>query len=96
MAHVNPASLILNGNISDEITWLQVAPSNIEKQLLTHPGVEDVGVVGLPHDVDGELPVAFVVLRSGWNVTSHELIQHANGESDSSPVFPVDCAQDLG
>jgi acyl-coenzyme A synthetase/AMP-(fatty) acid ligase len=56
-----------------------VIPSNIEKHMMTHPAIEDCGVVGLPHDVHGELPLAFVVLRSGVNVTAEELIQYTNG-----------------
>ena len=47
--------------------------------MLTHPDIEDCGVVGLPHDVHGELPLAFVVLRPGVDVTAEELIQYTNG-----------------
>ncbi len=54
-------------------------PSNIEKQVMTHPQVEDVGVIGQPHDVDGELPLAFVVLRPGADVTAQQLVDYTNG-----------------
>ena len=47
--------------------------------MLTHPDIEDCGVVGLPHDVHGELPLAFVVLRPGVDVTAEQLIQYTNG-----------------
>ena len=65
------------------LTWLtkvfeQVVPTNIEKQMMTHPAIEEVGVVGLPHEVDGEWPLAFVVLRKGVTVTAEELIDHTN------------------
>jgi len=56
----------------------QVMPSNIEKQVMTHPQVEDVGVIGQPHDVDGELPLAFVVLRPGADVTAQQLVDYTN------------------
>ena len=56
----------------------QVVPTNIEKHLMTHPAVEDAGVVGLPHDVDGELPLAFVVVRDGHSVTADELVGYTN------------------
>ncbi len=46
---------------------------------MTHPAVEDVGVVGLPHDVDGELPLAFVVQRTGMTTTTEELIEFIKG-----------------
>lgn len=54
-------------------------PTNIEKHIMTHPSVEDAGVIGLPHDVDGELPLAFVVLREGKSVTPEEIINYTNG-----------------
>jgi acyl-coenzyme A synthetase/AMP-(fatty) acid ligase len=46
---------------------------------MTHPAVEDAAVVGLPHDIDGELPCAFVVLKSGQLASAEELIQFTNG-----------------
>ncbi|KAF2886022.1 hypothetical protein ILUMI_20152 [Ignelater luminosus] len=41
-----------------------LAPAKIEGILLSHPAVDAVVVVGLPHPQDGEHPVAVVVLRS--------------------------------
>lgn len=55
-----------------------MVPTNIEKHLLTHPSVADAGVVGLPDDVDGELPVAFVVLSQP--ATEQELVNYTNGK----------------
>ena len=43
----------------------QVAPAELEALLLTHPGVADAAVVGLPDDRHGEAPVAFVVGDAG-------------------------------
>jgi acyl-CoA synthetase (AMP-forming)/AMP-acid ligase II len=40
----------------------QVAPAELEAILLTHPNVRDAVVVGVPDDVAGEIPKAFVVL----------------------------------
>jgi acyl-CoA synthetase (AMP-forming)/AMP-acid ligase II len=39
-----------------------VAPAEIELVLRQHPAVRDAGVVGVPDDVCGEAPVAFVEL----------------------------------
>ncbi|KAJ8928176.1 hypothetical protein NQ314_019238 [Rhamnusium bicolor] len=47
----------------------QVAPAELEAILVNHPKVRDVGVVGLPDDLSGELPLAFVVKHEGVNVT---------------------------
>ncbi|KAG6440441.1 hypothetical protein O3G_MSEX001340 [Manduca sexta] len=52
----------------------QVAPSELEATLLQHPAVKDVGVVGLPDPLAGELPSAFVVKTPGSKVTEKELI----------------------
>jgi len=41
----------------------QVAPAELEGHLLNHPDVVDVGVIGVPDDYAGELPLAFVVLK---------------------------------
>ncbi|KAK4025575.1 hypothetical protein OUZ56_014636 [Daphnia magna] len=61
---------------------LFVAPSNIETQLMTHSAVQDVAVVGLPHDIDGEHPLAYVVIKMDDQghplVTAKELIDFTN------------------
>jgi acyl-CoA synthetase (AMP-forming)/AMP-acid ligase II len=43
-----------------------VAPAEVEAVLLEHPAVKECGVVGRLCDVAGEVPVAFVALRSGF------------------------------
>lgn len=49
-------------------------PAEIEALLLQHPSVKDVGVVGLPDEDSGELPLAFVVKQPDVSVTEKELI----------------------
>ncbi len=50
-----------------------IYPSDLEAQMRSHPGVEDVAVVGVPSEEWGETPVAFVVLRAGESSTAQEL-----------------------
>ncbi|XP_078590150.1 putative 4-coumarate--CoA ligase 1 [Branchiostoma floridae x Branchiostoma japonicum] len=50
----------------------QVAPAELESVLLGHPGVQDAAVIGLPDDVAGELPKAFVVKKAD-NVTEKDI-----------------------
>lgn len=57
----------------------QVPPAEIEAVLLTHPGVKDVGVIGTPDEVAGELAVAFVVLQPNAVLTKEEVIQYVAG-----------------
>ena len=41
-----------------------MAPAELEGHLLDHPDVADVGVVGIPDEYCGEVPMAFIVLSS--------------------------------
>jgi acyl-CoA synthetase (AMP-forming)/AMP-acid ligase II len=52
-----------------------VYPSEVESVVATHPAVQDVAVVGLPHDKWGEAVHAVVVLRPGHNVGEDDLLQ---------------------
>lgn len=51
----------------------QVWPREIEEVLVSHPAVCEVGVVGLPDSMRGEVVKAFVVLRPGSKATAAEL-----------------------
>ncbi|KAM3955967.1 luciferin 4-monooxygenase-like [Aphomia sociella] len=51
----------------------QVPPAEVEAVLLKHEAVADVGVIGLPDQLAGELPMAFVVKQPGKSVTEKEL-----------------------
>ncbi len=59
----------------------KILPTNVEKHMMTHPAIVDVAVVGLPHEEDGERPLAFVVLsENSKEVTAEELISYTNGK----------------
>lgn len=51
----------------------KVPPAEIETLLLQHEGVRDVGVVGLPDALAGEVPLAFVVPQPGACLNEAEL-----------------------
>ena len=51
----------------------QVWPREIEEVLVTHPAVCEVGVVGFPDKMRGEVVKAFVVLRPGMTANAGEL-----------------------
>ncbi|CAB3240784.1 unnamed protein product [Arctia plantaginis] len=61
----------------------QVSPSELEALLLQHPAVKDVGVVGKPDPLVGELPTAFIVKKPGVHVTQKELIDFVAGKVSS-------------
>lgn len=50
-----------------------VYPREVEDRLHAHPAVQDVAVVGLPHDVLGELVCACIVPIEGAIVTGEEI-----------------------
>jgi fatty-acyl-CoA synthase len=54
-----------------------ISSVEVEGCLLRHPAVQEVAVVGLPHEKWGETPHAFVVLRQGTEASEEELIGFA-------------------
>ena len=53
-----------------------ISTIEVEQALVSHPAVLEVAVVSVPDDYWGERPKAFVVLKSGTEVTEDELIGH--------------------
>ena len=50
-----------------------ISSIEVEGCLLRHPAVQEVAVVGLPHERWGEAPCAFVVLKAGQTASEDEL-----------------------
>lgn len=48
-----------------KVKGFQVAPAEVEAVLQTYPGVQDAAVIGVPDEVAGEVPMAFVVVSEG-------------------------------
>ena len=53
-----------------------VAPAEVEEVLLAHPAVETAQVIGVPDARLGEVPCAYVTLKSGFSSTAEELIAY--------------------
>ena len=54
-----------------------ISSVEVEGVLLRHPSVQEVAIVGLPHERWGEAPHAFVVLKSGCQASEDELREFA-------------------
>ncbi|MGQ9558333.1 MAG: long-chain-fatty-acid--CoA ligase [Desulfurispora sp.] len=52
-----------------------VYPREVEEVLYRHPAVAEAAVIGLPDEMRGEVPVAFVVLKPAQEVTARQLIK---------------------
>jgi long-chain acyl-CoA synthetase len=50
-----------------------VFPLEIETALCDHPAISEAAVVGVPDDVRGEVPLAYVVLHEGATLSDHEI-----------------------
>jgi long-chain acyl-CoA synthetase len=72
----------ISGRIKDVIIrgGSKISPAEVEGILSRHPAVHEVAVVGIADRIYGEVPMAFVVRRSGWDVSAEELIKHAESE----------------
>jgi 4-coumarate--CoA ligase len=57
----------------------QVPPAELEALLLTHPGIADAAVVGIPDQEAGEIPVAHVVARPGVELDPDEVMAFVAG-----------------
>lgn len=55
---------------------MQVAPAELESLLRTHPAVAEAAVIGVPHEVFGEAPKAFVIRKPGTKPSAEEIQQY--------------------
>lgn len=67
----------------------QVAPAELESIILEHPEVTDAAVIGVPDDLAGELPKAYVVKRPDSSVTEQEIADYLNGMTMLTSVHSV-------
>ena len=54
-----------------------ISSIEVEGTLLRHPAIQEVAIVGLPHEKWGETPHAFVVLTEGASTTEDDIIAFA-------------------
>jgi fatty-acyl-CoA synthase len=54
-----------------------ISSVEVEGVLLRHPAVQEVAIVGFPHERWGEAPHAFVVLKQGARADERELLEFA-------------------
>lgn len=80
--------VIYQGRLKDmlKVGGENVAATEIESYLSTHPAVKLAQVVGAPDDRLTEVPVAFVEVAAGHRVSESELIEYCRGRLASYKV----------
>ncbi|HVP43964.1 MAG TPA: acyl-CoA synthetase [Terriglobales bacterium] len=58
----------------------RIGPEEIEVTIAEHPAVLDVGIIGVPDEVRGQIAKAFVVLKPGNTTKPEELIEFCRGK----------------
>src|SRR5215470_11705902 len=80
--------LIFRGRLREvlRISHFMVAPGEIEDYLQTHPKVLQAFVIGVPDARTNEAAMAYVISRSGVQLTEAEVIAHCKGRIASFKV----------
>ncbi len=80
--------LYLKGRLDDMIITggINITPSEVESAVLSHPGVSECVVIGLPDDQWGQQVTAFVICAAG--VRADDLKEHVNKTALSSYKRP--------
>lgn len=78
----------IRGRIKDilKVGGHRVSPGEIEQVIARHPAVAETAVAGLPDDLSGEVPVAFVVLRGEAAASEAELREFCQAQL---PLYAV-------
>lgn len=56
-----------------KVKGFQVPPAELEELLRSHPDIADAAVIGIPHEANGEAPLATVVPRAGTKITEKDV-----------------------
>jgi long-chain acyl-CoA synthetase len=57
-----------------------VFTTEVENAVISHPAVQDVAVIGIPHEEWGEAVHAIVILHEGQSASEEELITHCRAQ----------------
>lgn len=63
-----------------QVKGFQVPPAELETVIRTHPKVLDCAVVGIPDDISGEVPKAFLVPQKGQEIDLEEIKDYVNSK----------------
>ena len=80
--------VIFSGRLKDmlKVGGENVASVEVEGFLSTHTGVKVAAIVGLPDEKYGEVPVAYIELEEGSEVSEEEIIEYCKGQIASFKI----------
>jgi acetyl-CoA synthetase len=69
--HDKMGNVRITGRVDDvmKVAGHRLSTAEVENALTQHPAVIECAVVAVPHDIKGEVPVAFVTLKPGFRAT---------------------------
>ncbi|MFX0052061.1 MAG: long-chain fatty acid--CoA ligase [Candidatus Hermodarchaeota archaeon] len=62
-----------------DVSGLKVYPREVEEEIMEHPAVQEVAVIGAPHQIRGEEVMAFVVLKDDETASEEEIMEFCKG-----------------
>ncbi|WP_395154628.1 long-chain-fatty-acid--CoA ligase [Ilumatobacter sp.] len=76
--YMDDGYLFIHDRVKDMIVsgGENIYPAEIENAIISHPGVADVAVIGIPSERWGESPLALIVAAEGADPTQEEVIAH--------------------
>jgi len=69
--HDQMGNIRVTGRVDDvmKVAGHRLSTAEVENALTQHPAVVECAVVAAPHDIKGEVPVAFVTMRGGYKAS---------------------------
>ncbi|MBA2424428.1 MAG: AMP-binding protein [Actinobacteria bacterium] len=76
----------LHGRSDDtlNIAGKRIGPAELESAAVNHPAVTEAAAIGVPHEVKGEVPWLFCVLRPGEDASSEDVARAVTDELGKS------------
>ncbi|HEY8426642.1 MAG TPA: acetate--CoA ligase [Limnochordales bacterium] len=77
------------GRVDDvmNVAGHRLSTMEIESALVEHPAVAEAAVIGATHPIKGQVPVAFVILKSGWDPS--EALERELKEKVAQVISPI-------
>ncbi|XP_072396015.1 uncharacterized protein [Diabrotica undecimpunctata] len=63
-----------------KVKGFQVAPAELEEIIRDFPDVLDAAVIGIPHDLEGEIPRAYIVAKPNAKIDVDQLKNHVHAK----------------